>query len=198
MIDVVDTANSTINLEELFDLTSLEVVKIILKLLVAGWLIFNAVVLLLSLAFPAFLAALASFSLTPLGVAVLAIFGVSMVAIMRLLYKNRQLPIAIKKVGDSNKEKYYSIRAEYANDIPVLVREIDGLLFKAVDDLIARAKNQAEALKARALTATFEKIYMGYTSPDANDLTECVTDVGRAALDVEKENLKDAAGEKIR
>jgi len=168
MVDVVDTADSTVDLKELFDLTSMDVVKIILKILVAGWLIFNAVVLLLSLAFPGFLVALGSFSVTPAGVVVLAIFGISMIATMRLLYKNRQLPIAIKKVGDNNKDKYHSVRENRANNKALLVQEIDALLFKAVNELISLAKNQAESLKAKALAKTFEKIYLGYSDPDAS------------------------------
>ena len=53
-------------------------------------------------------------------------------------------------------------------------------------------------MKSKALVTTFEKIYLGYTNPDAGDVMDCVTDVGKAAIEVEKENLKEAAGDKMR
>nr|VFK25296.1 MAG: hypothetical protein BECKMB1821G_GA0114241_101231 [Candidatus Kentron sp. MB]VFK31475.1 MAG: hypothetical protein BECKMB1821I_GA0114274_10242 [Candidatus Kentron sp. MB]VFK75526.1 MAG: hypothetical protein BECKMB1821H_GA0114242_10251 [Candidatus Kentron sp. MB] len=198
MMDVVDTADSTVNLKELFDLTSMEVVKIIVKILAAGWLIFHAVVLLLSLAFPSFIVALGSFSATPVGVVMLIIFGISMIKIMRLLYKNRQLPVAIKKVGDNNKDKYHFIRENRVNSRALLAQEIDSLMFKAVNELISLARNQAESLKAKALAKIFEKIYLGYSNPDVGDVVECATNLGKAALEVEKENFKEAASNKIK
>jgi len=67
---------------------------------------------------------------------VVVIFGISMATTMRLLYKNRQLPIAIKKVGDNNKDKYNSIREKHANNASALVQDIDALLFNAVKELI--------------------------------------------------------------
>jgi len=198
MADVVATADSTVDLKELFELTSFKVVKIIIKIILPGWLIFNAVVLLLNLAFPGFLVALGSFSLTPGGIVLVAIFGASMVATMRLLYQNRQLPIAIKKVGDINRNKYHLIRQNYANDASALVQEIDTLFFKCVKEVISLARDQAEALQAKALVVTFEKIYLGYTGSDAGDVLECFTDVGKAVIEVEIGNLKEAAGDKMR
>ncbi|NJN13676.1 MAG: hypothetical protein HC815_39620 [Richelia sp. RM1_1_1] len=198
MVDVVDTADSTVNLKELYDLTNHEIVMIIGKILATSWLIFNAVVLLLSLAFPSFLIALGSFSLTPPGIALVLIFGVSMVAAMKLMYENKQLPLAIKKVGDNNKDKYNSIREKYVYDRFTLVEEIDNLLFDSIKELISLAKNQAEAMKAKAIAGTFEKIYLAFDTPDINDVIECATDIGKAALEVEKENMKESAEHKIK
>ncbi|BAZ16412.1 hypothetical protein NIES4071_82880 [Calothrix sp. NIES-4071] len=198
MADIVDTADSTVNLKELFDLTSHAIVMIILKIIISSWVIFNAIVLLLSLAFPSFLIALGSFTLTPMGIATIGIFGVSMAATMKLLYQNRQLPIAIKKVGDKNKDKYDFIREKYAYERFTLVEQIDSLMFKSVKELISLAENEAEALKAKAIASTFEKIYLAYTDPEVDDVIECVTDIGKAVLEVEKENLEESAEQKIK
>ena len=142
MVDVIDEADkkcqsryfkSLDNLYEVSEAISSGLQKI---LEFAGWPGFVAVVSLLTLGPFVFGGALASFAITPMGwvvIAALSTFGG--VIFIRMLYKNRQLPIAIKATGSAFKEDYEKILSsgDHKKD------EVDALLDKASDHLIKQA-----------------------------------------------------------
>jgi|694.fasta_scaffold68906_3 hypothetical protein len=142
MDEVVNTANSRVNLEELFALDSGDVIKIISVILVkGGWPGFVAVVFLLLLGPIAFIATLGTFGFTPPGLVIFAIFGVATVATLKTLYQNRELPIAVKEVGEEFKPKWE--RVEGNTD------KVNALLSEAVNSLINKARDKQKRLVNR-------------------------------------------------
>lgn len=105
----------------------------ILKIIPKGWSIFLALVVLLALGPLAFTVTLATFSLSPIGIAIiatLAVFGGG--DAIKILYQNRILPMAIKETGEFYKEKFNSHINEESY--------IDDLINKAAEHLIKKAK----------------------------------------------------------
>ena len=131
--EVVNTAekNSSIPLYRLYGVEN-ETIGMVLAVLQKGWIPFSSMTSLFGLALIAFVAALAAFVITPIGVVVIAalIYWGGKDAI-RILYRNKTLPIAIKAVGDRYKERFDS----HVNE----QRYIDSLINEAAEDLIHRA-----------------------------------------------------------
>jgi hypothetical protein len=139
MDEVVNTANSRVNLEELFALDSGDVVKIISTLLVkGGWPAFVAVVFLLLLGPIAFITALATFGSTPVGWGIFVIFGGATVVTIKILYQDRELPIAVKEVGEEFMPKWKKVEGN--------TDKVDALLIEAVDSLINKARDKQRQL----------------------------------------------------
>ena len=139
MDEVVNTANSRVNLEELFALDSGDIIKIISNILITGgWTGFVAVVFLLLLGSVAFIVALGTFGLTPPGLVIFTIFGVATIPTLKTLYQNRELPIAVKEVGEEFKPKWE--RVEGNTD------KVNALLSEAVDSLIKKARDKQKQL----------------------------------------------------
>lgn len=133
--EVVNTANrkSDIPLYRLYGVEN-DTVGMILSVLGVGWIPFAAMTSLFGLALVAFLAALAVFIITPVGVVVIAalvLWGGKNA--IRILYDNKALPIAIKTIGDKYKDRFDSHMEECAY--------IDGLMDEAANELIREANH---------------------------------------------------------
>ena len=132
--EVVNTAErkSSIPLYRLYGVKS-ETIGMIISLLSKGWIPFASMTSIFGLALIAFLAALAAFVITPIGLVVVAalVYWGGKDAI-KVLYDNRVLPIAIKAVGDKYKERFDTHVNEQGY--------IDNLIEEAAADLIDRAK----------------------------------------------------------
>lgn len=119
------------SLAEAFQAPS-SVFQMILKIVSSGWTFFLALVALLTLGPIAFAISLTAFTLSPMGVVVitaLAVFGG--IEAIRILYKNRILPMAIKDMGEEYKHRFQT----HINDISY----IDNLINEASEFLISRA-----------------------------------------------------------
>jgi hypothetical protein len=110
MMDLVKAANETCDLNELFEIKSPEVLEIILEIILQGWWVFTALTVILSLSGLAFGASVFAFLLSPAGIMIAVIVGVSASAVLWKLYRNRELPIAIKEVGSKYKPLYEQIQ----------------------------------------------------------------------------------------
>lgn len=139
MEEVVKTADEKVNLTDLFAIKNLTIIeKIIFIIRKAGWNGFVAVVALLLLGPIFFGAAIGSFLATPPGLIFLAIFGGVAVPTLYELYRNKELPLAIKKVGEEFQPKWRRIEGERS--------EIDTLKREAVDALISKASLEQRKL----------------------------------------------------
>lgn len=139
MDDVIKRANQRVDLEELFDLDSNDVIKIISLLLTREWWVYIAVATLLILGPFAFAAAIITFMTSPPGLIVAAIFGVGGVATIKQLYQNKELPIAVKEVGEEFKPRWERVEGNES--------QVDLLLEEAVTSLINKARNAQKKLK---------------------------------------------------
>jgi len=140
MTDVVTTANQTQDLNKLFDVKNEEVIDIIKKIIKKGWWVFVALAVLLSLSAPVFGVSLVVFLSNPAGLIIAGTLGVAAAASIRVLYRNKKLPLAIRSVGSEYKPQYERIVGD-SNDNTAKNRVIDKLLEEAVISLISRAKN---------------------------------------------------------
>jgi hypothetical protein len=139
MVDLVKGANETCDLNELFEIKSSEVVDIILEILRQGWWVFTALSVVLSLSGLAFGASVSAFLLSPAGIMIAVFLGVSASAVLWKLYRDRELPIAIKEVGSKYKLLYEEIQnSEKKTDVHH--QKIDSLLEDGVMALISKAK----------------------------------------------------------
>lgn len=108
------------------------ITSIVQKIIDAGWWVFVALVALLVLGPIAFGGALLAFVSTPAGIIVVGVLAaVGGVGAIRLLYKNRILPIAVKETGEIYKNEYNN----HINEISY----IDGLVSRASDTLLSKA-----------------------------------------------------------
>jgi hypothetical protein len=139
MIDLVKAANETCDLNELFEIKSSEVLEIIIETIRTGWWVFIALVALLYLSVIAFVASLAGFSLSPPGIIFAFVVGVSGSAALWKLYRDRELPIAIKEVGSKYKPLYEEIQNSEEKTV-VRHQKIDSLLEDGVMALVSKAK----------------------------------------------------------
>ena len=89
-----------------------------------GWPLLLAICAMLTLSSIAFGVAITTFLITPLG---LIIMGFGGGAVLWKLYKEKALPLAIKKIGQQYKERYEQASGSLS--------QIDSLFDKAVDDL---------------------------------------------------------------
>lgn len=106
-----------------------ETIGMIISVLNKGWIPFASMTSMFGLALIAFLAALAAFVITPIGlivVAALVYWGGG--DAIKILYKNRVLPLSIKAIGDKYKGRFESHKNEYSY--------IDELIDEAADDLL--------------------------------------------------------------
>ena len=109
-----------------------------MSLIGEGWPVFLAVVALFALGYIGFFAAITAFLLSPIGIVVALVLGAGAAKIIKIMYKERILPLAVRDVG----EKYKS-RWENADNNPYV---IDNLLNDAANDLYQKAYRQAVAL----------------------------------------------------
>lgn len=147
MIEVVNTANSISDLNYLFDVRYNALINYLNQIIKMGWWAFVALCVLLAMGPIAFGLSIGSFLLTPPGLIIGGILGIAAASIIRQIYKNKELPLAIKNVGSRYESKWKN-----ANGNPTL---IDGLLKDAVKDLLNSGKH---SLSSCALTR-LENLY---------------------------------------
>ena len=135
--DNISRQNHHLGIEELFNV-SLTTLNAIMSLIGEGWPVFLAVVALFALGYIGFFAAITAFLLSPIGIVVALVLGAGAAKIIKIMYKERILPLAVRDVG----EKYKS-RWENADNNPYV---IDNLLNDAANDLYQKAYRQAVAL----------------------------------------------------
>jgi hypothetical protein len=134
MVDVVNKANSISNLNDLFDVKYEELVSTLTNIIKgAGWLAFVGLCVLLAAGPIAFGIGIGTFLLTPIGIAIAAVLGVAAAAIIRQIYRNKELPLAIKRVGSRYEQRWKDARGN------VIV--IDVLFKNAVSDLLHSGKH---------------------------------------------------------
>lgn len=111
---------------------STNVYSMLLIIISKGWLLFLALVALLTLGPIAFAVALIGFTASPFGVVIVVALGVfGGVSAIRILYQNRILPIAIKETGEYFKNEFSSHINEHSY--------IDLLIETAAEQLLKKA-----------------------------------------------------------
>lgn len=146
MTDLIKAANQTCNLNELFEIKNKEIVDIVIKIIRKGWWVFLAVSILLSLSGPAFVFSIFTFLTNPVGLIILGIFGATAATVLRKLYRDRKLPLAIKKVGSKYQPLYEKIKDGESN-LDIRRQKIDSLLEDGVIDLVSKAKTLSKQEK---------------------------------------------------
>ena len=118
------------SLNEAFNVgtNTITVIKAIIN---KGWWVLVALVGLLVLGGWGFAATLVAFCSTPAGIIVLAVLAGAGIGGVRVLYKERVLPIAVKETGDQYKSDF----SNHLNDTSY----IDKLIDRASDYLIYKA-----------------------------------------------------------
>lgn len=140
--DEISRQKNNVGLEELFHVSLLTLTST-QSLISYGWAIFIAVATLFLLGPIAFIAALASFLLTPIGLIVATVLGVAAYKTIKAMYRDRDLPLAVKSVGEE-----YKPRWEAADGNSSL---IDQLLKDAVISLYEKAHDVAMISFARGI-----------------------------------------------
>lgn len=107
-------------------------ITIVMAIIRKGWWILVALVAILALGPIGFSAAVIAFGATPAGIAVLAILAALGVGGMKVLYKNRILPIIVKEVGEYYKSEFNNHRNESYYIDCLIDRASDRLLNKAI------------------------------------------------------------------
>lgn len=148
MIDVIKQANSISNLNDLFDVKYDKLISYLEILIRHGWKLFIAVCALLVLGPIVFGFTLGSFLLTPIGLIIAGVLGVTAANIIRHMYRNKELPLAIKSVGYK-----YEIKWKAANHDK---EKIDQLFKGAVNDLLHSGKHSLSSYALHLLSQ-----YMG-------------------------------------
>lgn len=134
MIEVVNKANSISDLNELFDVKYDALISTILNIIkTCGWWVFIALCTLLALGPITFGLTMGSFLLTPIGLIIGGVLGIAAATIIRQMYRNKELPLAIKKVGTKYESSW---KAANGNIV-----QIDDLYKKAVTDLLNAGKH---------------------------------------------------------
>lgn len=134
MIEVVNKANSISDLNELFDVKYDALISTILNIIkTCGWWVFIALCTLLALGPFAFGITMGGFLLTPVGLIIGGILGIAAATIIRQMYQNKELPLAIKNVGAKYEDTWKAANGD--------VKKIDYLFKKAVSDLLHAGKH---------------------------------------------------------
>lgn len=111
---------------------SVNTVTAITSIIGKGWWVLVALVSILTLGYFGFAAALVAFCTTPAGIAVLAVMGVLGVGGIRVLYKERVLPIAVKETGEQYKSEFNNHKNETYYIDRMIDRASDTLIHKAI------------------------------------------------------------------
>lgn len=106
-------------------------VTVIKAVINKGWWVLLALVALLALSGWGFAAAVVAFCSTPAGIIVIAILAGLGIGGIRVLYKERVLPIAVKETGEQYKSEFNNHKGQSTY--------LDGLVDKASNTLIYKA-----------------------------------------------------------
>lgn len=133
MVEVVNKANEISNLNDLFDVKYEALISKLNRIIEYGWWVFIALCALLVMGSIAFGISVGTFLLTPPGLIIGGILGIAAAATLRQIYKNKELPLAIKKIGSMYESRWKNARGN---------RDTIDLLFKdAVKDLLNSGKH---------------------------------------------------------
>lgn len=133
MVDVVNKANSISNLNDLFDVKYEALISYLTQIIKVGWWAFVALCVLLAMGPIAFGISIGSFLLTPPGMIIGAVLGIAAATIIRQIYKNKELPLAIKSVGSRYESKWKNANGNHT--------QIDTIFKEAVSDLLRAGKH---------------------------------------------------------
>lgn len=112
MTDVINEADELAlkrndrHLEDLFRVSHSTTQAVISLIENGGWAVFIAVAALFAFGSFGIIGAIIAFLVTPVGLIVAAILGVSAAAVIRQMYKDRVLPNAVKSVGEEFKDRW--------------------------------------------------------------------------------------------
>lgn len=143
MVEVVKTADNkcmsihNVPLNDLYKVKSNTIVQAVLALISKGWGVFLFVTALLLLGPIAFGIGLGSMATNPVGwiaLGVVSAFGG--ITVIRKMYQNKKLPLAIRETGQYFKPKYKSLLSETDSAIN---SRIESLVSEASDYLINKA-----------------------------------------------------------
>lgn len=148
MIDVTKKAKE-LGVNELYDVTYDTLIEKINTIIKYGWWVFLALCILLAMGPFMFGISLGSFLLTPAGIIVGGVLGLAAATILKELYKNRSLPLAIKAVGDEFEPKYKRANGNRET--------IDRLYKHAVSSLMHKTKKTIPGNILLALNNWLEK-----------------------------------------
>ena len=156
MQDVIENANTKVQiasndgktLEDIFEMKNERIIAYVIAILKQGWWVFIAVAALLILGPAGFVAALASFLITGPGIIVAGIFGAGAYKTLRELYRNKELPLAVKEVGNEYKPKWKHVEGNYI--------KIDALLDEAAISLVRKASKAQKALIDKMLNDMYK------------------------------------------
>ena len=143
MVSVVKTADilskelHNKSLNELYQVKAEKIQKAALALITKGWWLFIATTTLLLLGPAGFVTALAAFLSSPAGWAAAAILAsVGGGAVIRTMYQNKKLPLAIRETGKRYKATFKSYQAFSGSE---LHDKVDNLEQEASNYLVAKA-----------------------------------------------------------
>lgn len=120
-------------IEDLYRVSS-TTYKAIMQLITKDWRIFIAVVIgILAVGPVGFVAAITAFLSTPVGWAVAAVLGGGTIGIIKQMYHDRELPNAVKKVGETYKSRWENIEGN--------TYKIDSLVKEAAEELYEMARS---------------------------------------------------------
>lgn len=147
MIEVVNTANSISDLNDLFDIKYKALIGYLEEIIKLGWWAFVALCVLLAMGPIAFGIGIGSFLLTPPGLIIGGVLGIAATSIIRQIYKNKELPLAIKRIGSKYENKWKEANGSH--------NLIDQLLKDAVKDLLYSGKHFLSNYALNRLTKFF-------------------------------------------
>ncbi len=143
MVSVVKTADArskelyNLSLNDLYKVKYKKIQAAILALINSGWWVFLAVTALLLLGPVGFTIALASFFSHPAGWIALAVLGTSGgVTVIRTMYQNKKLPLAIRDTGNHYKDIFKSYQTYSGSELHNRVHRLEK---EASDYLIEKA-----------------------------------------------------------
>lgn len=128
MVEVVKKANSISDLNDLFDVKYEKLISYLEVIIKLSWWAFVALCALLALGPIAFGLSVGSFLLTPPGLIIAGILGIAAATIIKQLYRNKELPLAIKKVGSKYESSWRNANGNR--------NSIDELFKNATSDLL--------------------------------------------------------------
>lgn len=138
MKEVISTAQTQCSLEEVYQISNVQVISYCLIIIGLGWVILGTIVPLLLMSWVGFLGALILFLANPIGLLLIGVFGVATTSILKTLYENKQFPIAVHQVGEHFREKYHAISRDTSSPEVQTKERIDSLFDSAVLMLILK------------------------------------------------------------
>ena len=144
MVEVVNKANSISNLNDLFDVKYESLISFLTQIIKLGWWAFVALCALLALGPITFGISIGSFLLTPPGLIIGGVLGVAAATIIRQIYRNKELPLAIKHVGSKYERQWKNANGNH------LV--IDRIFKDAVTDLLNSGKHSLSSYALQLLS----------------------------------------------